>query len=125
MNQTDQRHHVQSMLMRESLIDKQVIAATEKQTPIVRMLPHVHVPMRYALFGGALGALLWLAVRGYYVWYLENVSKVGPLFGSLSAVILTLIWVYVSALAFLVGAEFTRWLLATDPKGELPASTSS
>ncbi len=39
----DQRHHVQSMLMRESLIDKQVIASTDRQTPIVRMLPHVHV----------------------------------------------------------------------------------
>ena len=43
MNKTDQRHHVPSMLMRESLIDKQVLAATEKQTPIVRMLPNVHV----------------------------------------------------------------------------------
>ncbi len=39
---TDQRHHVQSMLMRESLIDKDVIASTD-EAPIVRMLPHVHV----------------------------------------------------------------------------------
>lgn len=39
----DQRHHVQSMLMRESLIDKEVMAATDRQTPIVRMLPTVHV----------------------------------------------------------------------------------
>ncbi len=39
--QTDQRHHVFSRLMRESLIDKQVMASTE--TPVVRMLPDVHV----------------------------------------------------------------------------------
>ncbi|HEX6910963.1 MAG TPA: hypothetical protein VF142_11230 [Longimicrobium sp.] len=38
---TDPRHHVQSMLMRESLLDKQVMASTE--SAVVRMLPNVHV----------------------------------------------------------------------------------
>ncbi len=37
----DQRHHVDSLLMRESLIDKDVVASTE--TPVVRMLPDAHV----------------------------------------------------------------------------------
>ena len=38
---TDRRHHVQSGLMRESLVDKSVIRSTE--TPVVRMLPEAHV----------------------------------------------------------------------------------
>jgi molybdenum storage protein len=37
----DDRHHVQSLLMRESLLDKQVMASTESD--VVRMLPDVHV----------------------------------------------------------------------------------
>mgnify|MGYP006267742787 CR=1 FL=1 len=37
----DNRYHVLSKLMRESLIDKKVMASTE--TPVVRMLPDVHV----------------------------------------------------------------------------------
>jgi molybdenum storage protein len=37
----DKRHHVESMLMRESLLDKDVMASTE--SPVVRMLPDVHV----------------------------------------------------------------------------------
>jgi molybdenum storage protein len=37
----DQRHHLRSLLMRESLIDREVIASTE--TPVVRMLPEAHV----------------------------------------------------------------------------------
>jgi molybdenum storage protein len=37
----DRRHHVESMLMRESLLDKEVMSTTE--TPVVRMLPHCHV----------------------------------------------------------------------------------
>jgi molybdenum storage protein len=32
-----------SMLMRESLVDKELLESTERQTPIVRMLPNVHV----------------------------------------------------------------------------------
>jgi molybdenum storage protein len=37
----DGRHHVQSLLMRESLLDRQVMAATE--APTVAMLPSCHV----------------------------------------------------------------------------------
>ncbi len=38
---SDARHHVQSMLMRESLLDKSVMSATD--VPVVRMLPDAHV----------------------------------------------------------------------------------
>jgi molybdenum storage protein len=37
----DRRHHVRSFLMRESLLDKQVLSSTE--APVVRMLPSCHV----------------------------------------------------------------------------------
>src|SRR5262244_3200726 len=37
----DGRHHVQSMLMRESLLDKQLMSSTE--TPVVSMLPFCRV----------------------------------------------------------------------------------
>lgn len=37
----DKRRHVESMLMRESLLDKQVMSSTE--TPVVPMLPFCHV----------------------------------------------------------------------------------
>ena len=41
MSTADLRHHVQSRLMRESLVDKNLIKSTE--TPVVRMLPNAHV----------------------------------------------------------------------------------
>ena len=41
--QDDSRHHMNSMLMRESLVDKHLLESTDRQTPIVRMLPNVHV----------------------------------------------------------------------------------
>jgi molybdenum storage protein len=39
----DGRHHVDSLLMRESLIDKDVVAATDDGAPLVRMLPDARV----------------------------------------------------------------------------------
>ena len=41
LNKTDGRHHVESQLMRESLMDKDVQKRTE--TPVFRMLPDAHV----------------------------------------------------------------------------------
>src|SRR5262245_23283889 len=37
----DRRHHVRSLLMRDCLLEQQVMSSTE--TPVVRMLPHCHV----------------------------------------------------------------------------------
>lgn len=39
----DQRHHLHSLLMRESLIDKTLVEATEQHEPVVRMLPDAQV----------------------------------------------------------------------------------
>lgn len=39
----DERHHVHSLLMRESLIDKDLVAGTDEHAPVVRMLPDAHV----------------------------------------------------------------------------------
>ena len=40
---TDARPHIQSLLMRESLIDKDLVASTDDHAPVVRMLPEAHV----------------------------------------------------------------------------------
>lgn len=40
---SDGRHHMDSLLMRESLVDKDLVAATEKEPDTVRMLPNSQV----------------------------------------------------------------------------------
>jgi molybdenum storage protein len=39
----DARHHVESLLARESLVDRDLEAATDRQPPLVRMLPEAQV----------------------------------------------------------------------------------
>jgi len=41
MTRPDERHHLESLLMRESLLDRALISSTE--APVFRMLPDVHV----------------------------------------------------------------------------------
>jgi molybdenum storage protein len=43
MDPSDARHHVASLLARESLIDKDLLASTEERPPLVRMLPEAQV----------------------------------------------------------------------------------
>jgi molybdenum storage protein len=43
MSDADQRHHLRSMLMRESLVDKQLMSSTDQGRSIRRMLPRAHV----------------------------------------------------------------------------------
>lgn len=44
MNQReDQRHHLNSMLMRESLLDKKLMSSTDRRSAVRRMLPNAHV----------------------------------------------------------------------------------
>ena len=40
---SDERHHLASLLMRESLIDKDLVASTEAHSLVVRMLPEARV----------------------------------------------------------------------------------
>ncbi|MEM9456344.1 MAG: uridylate kinase [Myxococcota bacterium] len=43
MSEPDHRHHLRSMLMRESLLDKSLMNSTERGSQVRRMLPKAHV----------------------------------------------------------------------------------
>jgi membrane protein len=56
---------------------------------------------------GALVALvLWLLGSVGFSWYVDNFGKYNQTYGALAAVIILLLWLYLSAFAVLLGAEF-------------------
>lgn len=55
--------------------------------------------------GSLLGVLLWLTVSFAFRVYLHFFNSYSKSYGSLGAVIVLLLWFYVTGLAFLVGAE--------------------
>jgi membrane protein len=57
--------------------------------------------------GGAMVALvLWLLGSIGFSWYVENFGKYNQTYGALAAVIILLLWLFLSAFVVLLGAEF-------------------
>jgi membrane protein len=57
--------------------------------------------------GGAVVALvLWLLGSIGFSWYVDNFGKYNQTYGALAAVIILLLWLFLSAFAVLLGAEF-------------------
>ncbi len=64
-----------------------------------------HPRWRFLSVGSAIAAFVWLAVSGASAVYTARFGHYNKSWGSLSAVIVMLIWLWISALALLYGAE--------------------
>lgn len=73
---------------------------------------------------GSIGAtLLWLAGTAAFGFYVSRFGNYGATYGSLSAVIVTLTWLWLSAYVFLLGAELNAEL-ERQVEGEAPVAGS-
>ncbi|MGW1893421.1 YihY/virulence factor BrkB family protein [Streptomyces sp. NPDC002004] len=61
---------------------------------------------RHALPGGAAAALLWLVSSAGFSLYASTVGAYGKLYGSLAGIVVFLIWLWLSHLSLLAGAQF-------------------
>ncbi len=60
--------------------------------------------------GGIAAVVLWLAASGLFALYVANFSHYNKIYGSLAGVIIFLIWMWISNVAILLGAEFNAEL---------------
>ncbi|MFC1411930.1 YihY/virulence factor BrkB family protein [Streptacidiphilus sp. N1-12] len=74
---------------------------------LFRSGPSASQGVRRSLPGGVLAALLWLAASAAFAGYAANFGSYGRLYGSLAGVVVFLVWLWVSNLALLAGAQFT------------------
>jgi membrane protein len=76
-------------------------------TRLYRLAPHHAAGRGRGWFGwGALvGTILWLIFSVAYSYYLGEVGGYTVIYGSVSATVALLIWLYLSSLAVLIGAE--------------------
>jgi membrane protein len=68
--------------------------------------PDVHTKRwQWITPGSAVGVVLWLAVSEGFRFYLRYVNSYALIYGSLGALMILMVWLYVTALAFLIGGE--------------------
>lgn len=74
---------------------------------LFRNAPPAERGWRQSLPGGLLAALLWLVSSGLFTLYASGFGTYGKIYGSLAGVVVFLVWLWVSNLALLAGAQFT------------------
>lgn len=75
-------------------------------TSAYSFLPSKKIDMGYIILAGAITTVLWTAIRVLFSWYLAHHSNINIVYGSLAAIIVTILWVYYTSLIFLFSAEF-------------------
>ena len=72
--------------------------------------PNVRHGFRWVSPGAAVAVVGWLAASGLFAVYIANFGHYNKIYGSLAGVIIFLIWLWISNLAILLGAEFNAEL---------------
>lgn len=74
---------------------------------IFYFVPNANVRFRDVWVGAILTGLLWRAGLAGFSWYMRDLSRLNMIHGSIAAVIVFLFWIFISAVIFLFGVEFT------------------
>ena len=100
-----------------------LVAATVAYGLVYGIAPNIeprHV--RWLTPGAAVGVGLWIVLSLAFSIYVRNFSSYGAVYGAFAAAIVLLLWLYLSANAFLFGAELNAELernagTAPEPRG--------
>jgi membrane protein len=72
----------------------------------VRVFLSIPIKLPHRLAAAALFVFLWYVARIGFGFYIQHVSQINVLFGSLSSVCILLLWIYYSSIALLYSVEF-------------------
>ncbi len=72
---------------------------------LYRIISGGEIPFKYHLSGAVFSALGWILFSLGYEFYIENFSSYSYIYGSLTAVVLLMLWLYFCMIIFLFGAE--------------------
>src|SRR3954463_5819792 len=69
-----------------------------------------HPKFRWVSPGGILGVILWLVAAAAFAFYVATFASYNKTYGALGGVIVFLVWLWISNIAILLGAEFNAEL---------------
>lgn len=74
---------------------------------IFYFVPNARIRFRDVWVGAILTGVLWRVALSAFAWYLQVNETLRMIHGSIAAVIVFLLWIYVSSVIFMYGVEFT------------------
>jgi membrane protein len=74
------------------------------------LVPNVRVQFRYAIIGGFCATVLFEIAKQGFAWYTQTFPTYQTVYGALAAVPIFLVWLYLSWLVTLLGAQLTYTL---------------
>jgi len=78
-------------------------------TALYLILPRKRVFLRHALWGGVFTAVFLEAAKHVFTFYMTfKISRLGAIYGSLTAIVTFMMWLFYSSSIFLVGAELVH-----------------
>jgi membrane protein len=60
---------------------------------------------RWITWGSAIAAILWLLASALFTWYAASFGSYNKTYGSLGAIIGFMVWIWISTIVILLGAE--------------------
>jgi membrane protein len=72
--------------------------------------PNAKQGFRWVSPGGVLGVVIWIVASALFAFYVANFGSYNKTYGSFAAVIIFLVWLWISNIALLLGAEFNAEL---------------
>ena len=95
-----------------------LVAAMVAYAVIYAFSPNIHPrQLRWISPGAAAGVILWIGLSAAFSVYIKNFSSYGAAYGVFGAAIVLLLWLYLSANAFLFGAELNAELERSEQAG--------
>lgn len=74
------------------------------------IVPNRHIPLRYVLPGALFTMACWMGASLLFSYYVTNVNRYSLLYGSLGAIMILMLWLYVMGIILLMGAVFIHIL---------------
>ncbi|HUT73389.1 MAG TPA: YihY/virulence factor BrkB family protein [Armatimonadota bacterium] len=78
---------------------------------VYRIVPAPQLKLRHVGVGAAFAAVAWEIARWGFSWYLAHFANFDRVYGPVGAVVVLMLWIYVSSVVALVGAELA-WVCA-------------
>ncbi|HSB77084.1 MAG TPA: YihY/virulence factor BrkB family protein, partial [Terriglobales bacterium] len=87
--------------------------------------PRARLPFRSTLPGAVIALVTWLLLTSALGVYLRNFSKLNKTYGALAAAVALMLWLYWTAFAMLVGAQFNAEAMQAERSGTTEAAAGA